>query len=266
LITYHTFPSKETKEVLVTKNPEATEARETSRVSSVRNISGFNTETNKKISWCGIDFSFPSYFDKLDKGSTETEMSYYPTEEYCNASIMFQSIECQWTREQFISQIPSIIENSFANAKLQKSEETTIAGLPGWTITYSISDTKEVGLTSTGSTFFVYNTNTGKIAFITSIYDSNDQSQYDYLGDHKKVLETAKLDKKASAIKENAPPTPTPTLKITKDSTTDIITVYITKSGKKYHSSGCRSLSKSKIPISLEEAKSRGYEPCSLCH
>jgi micrococcal nuclease len=43
-------------------------------------------------------------------------------------------------------------------------------------------------------------------------------------------------------------------------------TVYITRSGKKYHSEGCRSLKKSKIPISLEEAKQKGYGPCSICN
>jgi len=43
------------------------------------------------------------------------------------------------------------------------------------------------------------------------------------------------------------------------------ITVYITKTGKKYHSSGCRYLSKSRIPISLTKAKQRGYTACSVC-
>lgn len=43
------------------------------------------------------------------------------------------------------------------------------------------------------------------------------------------------------------------------------ITVYITKTGSKYHSSGCRYLSKSKIPISLDAAK-RLYSPCSVCN
>jgi hypothetical protein len=42
-------------------------------------------------------------------------------------------------------------------------------------------------------------------------------------------------------------------------------TVYITKSGTKYHRAGCRYLSSSRIPISLGEAKARGYEPCSVC-
>lgn len=43
------------------------------------------------------------------------------------------------------------------------------------------------------------------------------------------------------------------------------IIVYITKTGKKYHRAGCRYLSKSSIPITLEEAKNRGYTPCSVC-
>lgn len=42
------------------------------------------------------------------------------------------------------------------------------------------------------------------------------------------------------------------------------ITVYITRTGTKYHRAGCRYLSKSMIPISLEEAKAR-YGPCSVC-
>ncbi len=41
--------------------------------------------------------------------------------------------------------------------------------------------------------------------------------------------------------------------------------VYITKTGKKYHTGDCRYLSKSKIPISLKEAIQRGYTPCSVC-
>lgn len=43
------------------------------------------------------------------------------------------------------------------------------------------------------------------------------------------------------------------------------VTVYITKTGKKYHRDGCRYLSKSRIPISLSDAK-LGYGPCSVCN
>lgn len=41
--------------------------------------------------------------------------------------------------------------------------------------------------------------------------------------------------------------------------------VYITRTGKKYHTGGCSYLRKSKIPISLKDACARGYTPCSRC-
>lgn len=46
---------------------------------------------------------------------------------------------------------------------------------------------------------------------------------------------------------------------------TEAQTVYVTKTGSKYHRSGCRYLSRSKIPISLESAMKR-YGPCSVCN
>lgn len=42
-------------------------------------------------------------------------------------------------------------------------------------------------------------------------------------------------------------------------------TVYITKSGEKYHKEGCKYLKYSKKEIKLEEAISRGYEACKVC-
>ena len=42
-------------------------------------------------------------------------------------------------------------------------------------------------------------------------------------------------------------------------------TVYVTRSGKKYHTGGCSSLRRSKIKISLAEAKQK-YGPCSRCN
>ncbi len=41
-------------------------------------------------------------------------------------------------------------------------------------------------------------------------------------------------------------------------------TVYVTRTGAKYHRAGCRYLRRSAIPMSLEEAKKR-YFPCSVC-
>ncbi len=42
--------------------------------------------------------------------------------------------------------------------------------------------------------------------------------------------------------------------------------VYITETGKKYHSGGCRHVKKSKIAIDINDARAQGYEPCSVCN
>lgn len=42
-------------------------------------------------------------------------------------------------------------------------------------------------------------------------------------------------------------------------------TVYITKTGKKYHQENCRYLRSSSIQISLSDALSRYYDACSVC-
>ena len=43
------------------------------------------------------------------------------------------------------------------------------------------------------------------------------------------------------------------------------VTVYTTSTGEKYHRSGCSSLRKSRIPTTLDDAQSIGYEPCRRC-
>jgi len=42
-------------------------------------------------------------------------------------------------------------------------------------------------------------------------------------------------------------------------------TVYITKTGKKYHEATCRYLSRSSIAINFSDARAEGYTPCSIC-
>jgi methylphosphotriester-DNA--protein-cysteine methyltransferase len=41
--------------------------------------------------------------------------------------------------------------------------------------------------------------------------------------------------------------------------------VYVTKTGACYHRDGCRSLRRSRIPISRAEAVKKGYRPCKAC-
>ncbi len=64
-------------------------------------------------------------------------------------------------------------------------------------------------------------------------------------------------------------PTIEPTIEIYFDTPTPIIkksrTVYITRTGEKYHRAGCRYLRQSCIPVKLSIAQSQGYSPCSVC-
>lgn len=50
------------------------------------------------------------------------------------------------------------------------------------------------------------------------------------------------------------------------DENDDSRKVYITDTGSKYHSSGCRYLKKSKHAIGINTAKKQGYSACSRCH
>ena len=78
------------------------------------------------------------------------------------------------------------------------------------------------------------------------------------------------VDKKASEIKENAPPvvvvTPEPQQEtntaVSNDNTSQ--TVYITRTGSKFHRDGCSYL-KSRIESTVSEAKAMGLTPCSRC-
>ena len=88
---------------------------------------------------------------------------------------------------------------------------------------------------------------------------------------------TMTIDKKASNIKEQAPPKDAKTkdAKTTTTKKSNIIStqpsennntiVYITPSGKKYHTASCRTLKKQKQAITLKEAKTKGYKPCKVC-
>jgi len=53
--------------------------------------------------------------------------------------------------------------------------------------------------------------------------------------------------------------------RVGRESGSDTTTVFVTKTGKKYHSKDCRYLRYSKIPISLKQAVLEGYEPCKVC-
>ena len=90
-------------------------------------------------------------------------------------------------------------------------------------------------------------------------------------GDIIQVVQTTPTPKPqiagTSGFQPRISPTPIPKPKTIVITPTPIpVTVYVTKSGRKYHRGSCGYLSRSKIPISLTEAKKEGYTPCSRCH
>lgn len=80
---------------------------------------------------------------------------------------------------------------------------------------------------------------------------------------------TVTTDGTSLEVKTEKAPEPTeatvPAVPIAPTPSSEDITVYITKTGSKYHRDGCRYSSESKIPITLKDAKARGYGPCSVC-
>ena len=48
--------------------------------------------------------------------------------------------------------------------------------------------------------------------------------------------------------------------------TKEVVKVYVTKTGKKFHKENCKSLSKSKIEKDFKEVMLSNYEPCNNCH
>ena len=82
------------------------------------------------------------------------------------------------------------------------------------------------------------------------------------------------IDKNKSSVQINAPPVTTNNENVLAPETdtqqetqvqNNNATVYRTKTGAKYHSSGCSYL-KSSIPTTVSEAKSMGLTPCSRCN
>lgn len=164
-------------------------------------VSGFNEATNQTLSFGGIDFSFPSYFDVLADDSNESNIHYYPKEENYFASLAFQSGDLAISQDEFDNQKESLAEDLLINtlkpalddnAELLKSEDIIIAGKSGWILIYGNAD-------SAFGYSFVFDTNERKLIAVFLTYDSDDTSNYDYLGDYEKILATAKLSSNTSS-------------------------------------------------------------------
>lgn len=85
-------------------------------------------------------------------------------------------------------------------------------------------------------------------------------------GDDQPASELPATPAPAEPAAATFPPVTPPTSEAQQQPRTDQkqVTVYVTRTGSKYHRAGCRHLSKSQIPMPLDEAKRR-YGACSVC-
>ena len=105
-------------------------------------------------------------------------------------------------------------------------------------------------------------------------FGNNDKAANLAVSDHRPIwaVFSTKIDDdgsdeggSASAVVRSAEASDTDESTETESPASENVTVYVTRTGKKYHLGSCSSLRRSKIPISLAEAKQR-YGPCSRCN
>lgn len=78
------------------------------------------------------------------------------------------------------------------------------------------------------------------------------------------AVSTTEKKTEAPETKPTETETPTTVSESTQKTSSDIC--YVTSSGTKYHRAGCSYLKKSKTQMTISEAKSCGYSPCSRCY
>lgn len=150
-------------------------------------VSDFDLTANQTITFCGIKFLIPAYFDVRADDSEENEYEhYYPKEELYYASLVFLSVDANgMTLNQFSN---AALKNEGASVDKIKSEDIVVAGLPAIRLSY-----RDVTELSTANYCFILDSDTDKIISICLVVDDADESNYDYLDDYQKALESAEL-------------------------------------------------------------------------
>lgn len=160
-----------------------------------RTLSGFNISTNQTITFCGIIFSFPDYFDELESETISSDYAhYYPKEKDYYCSLIFSASDTEFSQSEFDNN-KSEIANEYIKEQGSieniNSASATIAGLSGWSISYVTTDPENP---TTVNLHFAFNPVYQKIVVILLAFDSHDLSNYDYIGDYNKVLQSATLE------------------------------------------------------------------------
>ncbi len=160
-----------------------------------RNLSGFDTLTNQSITFCGIDFSFPAYFDVLESETASDDyVHYYPEEKNYSCSLIFSANDTELSQSEFDDRKSAIADSIMAQHKNKvdvNSASTVVAGLSGWSMSYITTDYENPAAVNLS---FIFNPENQKIIMVFVLFDSVDMSNYDYAGDYYKMIQSAEIN------------------------------------------------------------------------
>lgn len=152
------------------------------------------------ISFAGINFPIPAYYDFKDPKSTEINVYYYPQNEDYSSSILLTAYESRVTPAEFKAGkqalVDDFMENVGNNASETSIEDITVAGLSGLHVSFSV---QEENVLATGHLVLINNIYESNLIMILQMHDSKDQSDHDYDGDFNKILESATLIQSSSS-------------------------------------------------------------------
>lgn len=168
--------------------------------------SGFDPATNQTVTFWGMEFSFPAYFDVRSEDSTYKYEHYYPEKEDWNCSLLFFVEDAEGVSQEDFDELKAASADAVLKERLDgateiDSESATIGGLSGWSI--SCRQNADSENPSTTNYSFVYNPDNEKVIYICMAFDDADTSNNDYVEDYQKILASAKLvsSKFASGIR-----------------------------------------------------------------
>lgn len=160
---------------------------------------GFNEATNQTITFQGMTFSIPEYYDFKDPKSTEDYVHYYPENEDYFSSIIFASLNTSATPAGFKAgkqpAVEALVESIVSDATIASTDDITVAGLSA--IKASFSQEKGDTITS-GQAVLINNIYASNLISVVQLHDSEDQSNFDYDSDFIKILESATMTKEGA--------------------------------------------------------------------
>jgi len=157
------------------------------------------------LSFCGIDFSIPPYYDELVNDTTDTYTGYvYPERTSLFSYLCFYYQDSATVTQQSWDTLMSnfedgtknafdtLVNNTNENNTVLNSRKTSIAGMSAWTLAFSY-ETQE-GYFRISSAGYVYNANEDKLIYVEIQcvqHYKPDTSNIDYISDFDTILATA---------------------------------------------------------------------------